>query len=118
MIGVHPTCRRGPAPSVLEAEAVHIVREVAAELERPVVLFSGGKDAIVLLRLCEKAFAPVDLPLPVLHVDTGHNPARRPASLNSLATRLARSRYRGRLGPGDAKFVPALHPRAREMNYR
>jgi sulfate adenylyltransferase subunit 2 len=58
---------------VLEAEAVHIIREVAAELERPVLLFSGGKDSIVLLRLAEKAFAPVTLPFPVLHVDTGHN---------------------------------------------
>ena len=58
---------------VLEAEAVHIIREVAAELERPVLLFSGGKDSIVLLRLAEKAFAPVALPFPVLHVDTGHN---------------------------------------------
>jgi sulfate adenylyltransferase subunit 2 len=58
---------------VLEAEAVHIMREVVAELERPVLLFSGGKDSIVLLRLAEKAFAPVALPFPVLHVDTGHN---------------------------------------------
>ena len=58
---------------VLEAEAVHILREVVAELERPVLLFSGGKDSIVLLRLAEKAFAPVPLPFPVLHVDTGHN---------------------------------------------
>src|ERR1700735_3458862 len=58
---------------VLEAEAVHIMREVVAELERPVLLFSGGKDSIVLLRLAEKAFAPVPLPFPVLHVDTGHN---------------------------------------------
>ena len=57
----------------LEAEAVHIMREVVAELERPVLLFSGGKDSIVLLRLAEKAFAPVALPFPVLHVDTGHN---------------------------------------------
>ena len=58
---------------VLEAEAVHIMREVVAELEGPVLLFSGGKDSIVLLRLAEKAFAPVPLPFPVLHVDTGHN---------------------------------------------
>jgi sulfate adenylyltransferase subunit 2 len=58
---------------VLEAEAVHIFREVVAELERPVLLFSAGKDSIVLLRLAEKAFRPVDLPFPVLHVDTGHN---------------------------------------------
>jgi sulfate adenylyltransferase subunit 2 len=57
----------------LEAEAVHIIREVAAELERPVLLFSAGKDSIVLLRLAEKAFRPAKLPFPVLHVDTGHN---------------------------------------------
>jgi sulfate adenylyltransferase subunit 2 len=58
---------------LLEAEAVHILREVVAELERPVLLFSGGKDSIVLLRLAEKAFEPMPLPFPVLHVDTGHN---------------------------------------------
>jgi sulfate adenylyltransferase subunit 2 len=57
----------------LEAEAVHIFREVAAELEKPVVLFSGGKDSIVLLRLAEKAFRPAPIPFGVLHVDTGHN---------------------------------------------
>ena len=57
----------------LEAEAIHIMREVAAELERPVLLFSGGKDSIVLLRLAEKAFRPGAFPFPVLHVDTGHN---------------------------------------------
>ncbi|MGZ4388110.1 MAG: sulfate adenylyltransferase subunit CysD [Gaiellaceae bacterium] len=57
----------------LEAEAVHIFREVAAELERPVLLFSGGKDSIVLLRLAEKAFRPGGFPFPVMHVDTGHN---------------------------------------------
>jgi sulfate adenylyltransferase subunit 2 len=57
----------------LEAEAVHIFREVAAELERPVLMFSGGKDSIVLLRLAEKAFRPGRFPFPVLHVDTGHN---------------------------------------------
>lgn len=57
----------------LESEAVHIFREVAAELERPVLLFSGGKDSIVLLRLAEKAFRPGKFPFPVMHVDTGHN---------------------------------------------
>ena len=57
----------------LEAEAVHILREVAAELERPVLLFSGGKDSIVLLRLAERAFRPGKFPFPVMHVDTGHN---------------------------------------------
>jgi sulfate adenylyltransferase subunit 2 len=58
---------------VLEAEAIHVIREVAAELEKPVLLFSGGKDSIVLLRLAEKAFRPVAVPFPVMHVDTGHN---------------------------------------------
>jgi sulfate adenylyltransferase subunit 2 len=57
----------------LEAESIHIIREVAAELERPVLLFSGGKDSIVMLRLAEKAFAPARIPFPVMHVDTGHN---------------------------------------------
>jgi sulfate adenylyltransferase subunit 2 len=57
----------------LEAEAIHVMREVAAELERPVLLFSGGKDSIVLLRLAEKAFRPARFPFPLLHVDTGHN---------------------------------------------
>jgi sulfate adenylyltransferase subunit 2 len=57
----------------LEAEAIHIMREVAAELARPVLLFSGGKDSIVLLRLAEKAFRPGKFPFPVMHIDTGHN---------------------------------------------
>jgi len=57
----------------LEAEAIHVFREVAAELERAVLLFSGGKDSIVLLRLAEKAFRPGGFPFPVMHVDTGHN---------------------------------------------
>ena len=57
----------------LEAESVFIMREVAAEFERPVLLFSGGKDSIVMLRLAEKAFRPAKFPFPVMHIDTGHN---------------------------------------------
>jgi sulfate adenylyltransferase subunit 2 len=57
----------------LEAESIHIIREVAAEFERPVLLFSGGKDSCVMLRLAEKAFWPARLPFPIMHVDTGHN---------------------------------------------
>jgi sulfate adenylyltransferase subunit 2 len=58
---------------VLESEAIHVMREVAAELSKPVLLFSGGKDSIVLLRLAEKAFRPGRFPFPLMHVDTGHN---------------------------------------------
>jgi sulfate adenylyltransferase subunit 2 len=57
----------------LESEGIHVMREVAAEFERPVLLFSGGKDSIVLLRLAEKAFRPAPFPFPLMHVDTGHN---------------------------------------------
>src|SRR5579859_369677 len=69
----------GRAPYVLghldalEAEAVYVLREVAGQLERPVLLFSGGKDSAVLLRLAEKAFRPGPFPFPILHIDTGHN---------------------------------------------
>ena len=69
----------GPMPTQLshldelESESIHIFREVAAEFERPVLLFSGGKDSAVMLRLAEKAFWPARIPFPVMHVDTGHN---------------------------------------------
>ncbi len=57
----------------LEAESIHIMREVAAEFERPVLLFSGGKDSVVMLHVARKAFWPARLPFPIMHVDTGHN---------------------------------------------
>src|SRR6202140_1255135 len=57
----------------LESESIHLVREVAAEFERPVLLFSGGKDSVVMLHAAKKAFWPARLPFPVMHVDTGHN---------------------------------------------
>ena len=62
-----------PHLQALEAESIHILREAVAESEHPVLLFSGGKDSAVLLRLAVKAFSPAPLPFPVMHVDTGHN---------------------------------------------
>jgi sulfate adenylyltransferase subunit 2 len=98
----------------LESEAIHIMREVAAERERPVLLFSGGKDSIVLLRLAEKAFRPARFPFPVMHVDTGHNfpeviayRDRRVAELNErlIVASVQESIDRGRV-------VDATGPRA------
>jgi sulfate adenylyltransferase subunit 2 len=68
-----PTCYELTHIQALESEAIHILREVAAEFERPVLLFSGGKDSAVMLHLAVKAFAPARLPFPLMHVDTGHN---------------------------------------------
>ncbi|HEY1360463.1 MAG TPA: sulfate adenylyltransferase subunit CysD, partial [Thermoleophilaceae bacterium] len=62
-----------PHLRALESEAIHVIREVVAELERAVLLFSGGKDSAVLLHLARKAFWPAKFPFPVMHVDTGHN---------------------------------------------
>ena len=58
---------------ILESESIFILREAAAEFERPVLLFSGGKDSAVLLKLAEKAFRPARFPFPLMHIDTGHN---------------------------------------------
>ena len=89
----------------LESEAIHIMREVAAELERPVLMFSGGKDSIVLLRLAEKAFRPGRFPFPVLHVDTGHN---FPEVLEYRDRRVERARRAAdrRQGPGHDRRRP------------
>ena len=57
----------------LESESIHIIREVVAEFERPMLLFSGGKDSIVMLHLASKALQPAKLPFPIVHIDTGHN---------------------------------------------
>ena len=71
--GARATAHRATHLDALEAEAIFIMREVAAEFQRPVLLFSGGKDSIVLLRIAEKAFRPAKFPFPVMHIDTGHN---------------------------------------------
>jgi sulfate adenylyltransferase subunit 2 len=84
----------------LESEAVHIIREVAAEFERPVLLFSGGKDSIVLLRLAQKAFRPARIPFPLMHVDTGHNFAEVLELRDQLAAEL------------DARLIVASVPKA------
>ena len=94
---------------VLEAEAIHIMREVAAEFERPALLFSGGKDSIVMLALAEKAFWPARIPFPVMHVDTGHNfpeVARLPRPAGGRARRPADRR----VGAGRPS-TPAGSPR-------
>ncbi len=72
----------------LESEAIHIIREVAAEFERPVLLFSGGKDSIVMLHLAVKAFTPARVPFPVMHVDTGHNFAEVLAFRDTMVERV------------------------------
>ncbi len=92
---MHEAVLDGPAPGryelshlrSLEAEAIHIIREVAAEFEHPVLLFSGGKDSIVMLHLAIKAFTPGRLPFPVMHVDTGHNFAEVIATRDELVDR-------------------------------
>jgi sulfate adenylyltransferase subunit 2 len=68
-----PTTYELSSLQALEAESIHIFREVAAEFERPVLLFSGGKDSVVMLHVARKAFWPAPIPFPVMHVDTGHN---------------------------------------------
>ncbi|MGH9111137.1 MAG: sulfate adenylyltransferase subunit CysD [Acidimicrobiales bacterium] len=98
----------------LEAEAIHIIREVAAEFERPVMLFSGGKDSAVMLHLAVKAFAPAKLPFPVMHVDTGHNFAEvldyRDRRVAELGIRLVVASVQDAIDAG--KVVEDTGPRA------
>src|ERR1700750_3336497 len=70
---VRPTSVELGDLDTLEAESIFIIREVAAEFEHPVMLFSGGKDSVLMLQLARKAFAPAPVPFPIMHVDTGHN---------------------------------------------
>src|SRR5437763_11090735 len=103
-----------PHLRALEAEAIHIMREVAAEFERPVLLFSGGKASIVMLRLAEKAFWPARLPFPVMHIDTGHNFAEvidfRDATVERLDVKLVVASVQESIDQGRA--VEESGPRA------
>jgi sulfate adenylyltransferase subunit 2 len=99
---------------MLEAEAVFVIREVAAEFERPVLLFSGGKDSAVMLHVAVKAFAPAPLPFPVMHVDTGHNFAEviefRDRRVAELGVRLVVAHVQDAIDAG--KVVEEQGPRA------
>ena len=98
----------------LEAEGIHIIREVAATFERPVLLFSGGKDSAVVLRLAEKAFTPCPLPFPVMHIDTGHNFPEvlefRDRRVNELGARLIVASVQESIDQG--RVVEETGPRA------
>jgi sulfate adenylyltransferase subunit 2 len=95
---------------VLEAESIHVMREVAAEFERPTLLFSGGKDSIVMLRLAEKAFWPARIPFPLMHVDTGHNfdevLAFRDKRVAELNTRLVVAKVQDDIDTGRVVEIP------------
>jgi sulfate adenylyltransferase subunit 2 len=95
---------------LLEAEGIHVMREVAAEFERPALLFSGGKDSIVMLHLAQKAFWPARLPFPLVHVDTGHNfeevLAFRDRRAAELGARLVVARVQDDIDAGRVREVP------------
>ncbi|MGI8703231.1 MAG: phosphoadenosine phosphosulfate reductase family protein, partial [Candidatus Limnocylindrales bacterium] len=90
------------------------MREVAAEFQRPVLLFSGGKDSIILLRIAEKAFRPAGFPFPIMHVDTGHNfpevLAFRDARVAQLGERLIVASVQESIDRGRAVEEPGLNP--------
>jgi sulfate adenylyltransferase subunit 2 len=94
----------------LEAEAIHIFREVAAEFERPVLLFSGGKDSVVMLHIAKKAFWPAKIPFPVMHVDTGHNFPEvlefRDATVEKLGVRLVVASVQESIDKGRVRERP------------
>jgi len=91
---------------ILETEAIHIIREVAGEFDRPAILFSGGKDSICLLRLAEKAFRPSDIPMPPIRARIGCGAGTR-AACSGVSTRLA-------LAVDPAHAIPGLHEFAQQ----
>jgi sulfate adenylyltransferase subunit 2 len=95
---------------LLEAEGIHVMREVAAEFERPALLFSGGKDSIVMLHLAQKAFWPARIPFPLVHVDTGHNfdevLAFRDRRAAELGARLVVAKVQDDIDAGRVREVP------------
>ncbi|CAN5285250.1 sulfate adenylyltransferase subunit CysD [soil metagenome] len=99
--------------AALEAEGIHIIREVAAEFERPVMLFSGGKDSAVMLWLAKRAFAPAPIPFPVMHVDTGHNfpevVAYRDQVVADLGLRLVVASVQDSIDAGRVSELPGQH---------
>jgi sulfate adenylyltransferase subunit 2 len=96
--------------AMLEAESVFVMREVAAEFERPVLLFSGGKDSVVMLHLARKAFAPAPVPFPVMHIDTGHNfdevIAFRDRAAESYGVRLIVASVQDSIDAGRVREIP------------
>ena len=99
----------------LEAEAIHIMREVAGQCSNPVLLFSGGKDSLCLLRIAEKAFRPGKFPFPLMHIDTGHNYQEvidfRDRKVSELNERLIVSSVEDSMARGTVKLNYELEPR-------
>src|ERR1700742_3482542 len=105
-----PTTYELSSMQALEAESIHIFREVAAEFERPVLVFSGGKDSVVMLHVARKAFWPAPIPFPVMHVDTGHNftevLAFRGATVEQMGLRLVVASVEESIAKGRVKERP------------
>jgi sulfate adenylyltransferase subunit 2 len=103
----------------LEAESIHIIREVVAEFEHPVMLFSGGKDSVLMLYLARKAFAPAPVPFPIMHVDTGHNFPEviefRDRTVAELGLRLEVASVQEQIDAGRIKVSHPLESRNRHQ---